>query len=186
MYIFAGIAALLLLFIVGVVIAASLRSKEVHYIRAITTSASADTVFAIFSDLGRWREWSPYDKRDPNLKVALSDPSTGVGARYAWEGNKDLGAGRMTITAIDPGRSVDLRLEFDRPFKCDNHVEWRVDEDDGLRRITWSMDGKDAPLMPRIVGLFIDMDKMVGGDWETGLAALKEIAEREEAARSLV
>lgn len=183
MYILAGIAALLLLSIVGVVIAGSLRSKEVHYRRAIVTSASADTVFAIFSDLGRWREWSPYDKRDPEMKTELTTPSTGLGARYAWDGNKEVGAGRMTITAIHPGRSIDMRLEFDRPFKCDNHVEWRVDEENGQRRITWSMDGKDAPLMPRIVGLFIDMDKMVGKDWEAGLETLKGIAEREEVAR---
>lgn len=183
MYILAGIAALLVLFIVGVVIAASLRSKEVHYRRTIITSAGADTVFAIFSDLGRWREWSPYDERDPEMKTTLSTPSTGIDAKYTWDGNKEVGAGRMTITAVDPGRSLDMRLEFDRPFKCDNHVEWRVDEENDQRRITWSMDGKDAPLMPRIVGLFIDMDKMVGKDWEAGLETLKGIAEREEAAR---
>lgn len=186
MYILLGIAILILVLITGIVIAASMRPTDISYKRSITTTASADTIFAIFSDLGRWDEWSPYNKRDPNLKKALSDPATGIGARYAWEGNKDLGAGRMTITAIDPGRSIDMRLEFDRPFKCDNHVEWRVDEENGQRRITWSMDGKDAPLMPRIVGLFIDMDKMVGNDWEAGLETLKGIAEREEVARAVL
>ena len=182
MYILLGIAVAILLLIVGVVIAASMQPTDINYRRSIITSASADNAFAIFSDLSRWDEWSPYNKKDPSLKKEISNPSTGIGARYAWDGNKDIGAGRMTITTIDPGRSVDMRLEFDRPFKCDNHVEWRVDEENGQRRITWSMDGKDAPLMPRIVGLFIDMDKMIGKDWEEGLATLKGIAEREEAA----
>lgn len=183
MYILLGIAALILVLIAGVVIVASMRPTDIHYQRSIITTASADTVFAIFSDLGRWDEWSPYAKKDPDVKTALTDPTTGIGARYAWEGNKDLGAGRMTITDIKPGHSVDMRLEFDRPFKCDNHVEWRVDDEGEVRRISWSMDGKDAPLMPRIVGLFIDMDKMVGGDWEVGLETLKGIAEKEEVAR---
>jgi len=183
MYILSGIVALLLILVISVVIAASMQPTDIHYQRAITTTASADTAFAIFSDLARWDEWSPYKKKDANLKKEISDPSTGVGARYTWDGNKDIGAGRMTITAIDPNRSVDMRLEFERPFKCDNHVEWRVDEENGQRRITWSMDGKDAPLMPRIVGLFIDMDKMIGKDWEEGLETLKGIAEREEATR---
>jgi hypothetical protein len=183
MYIFLGIAALIVIFIVGVVIAGAMQPTDINYRRSITTTASAQTAFAIFSDLARWDEWSPYNKKDPNLKKEISEPSTGLGARYAWDGNKDIGAGRMTITAIDPDCSVDMRLEFDRPFKCDNHVEWRVDEENGQRRITWSMDGKDAPLMPRIVGLFIDMDKMIGKDWEEGLETLKDIVEREEAAR---
>jgi hypothetical protein len=183
MYILLGILALFLLVIAGVVIAGSMQPTDIHYQRSITTSARAETAFAIFSDLARWDEWSPYNKKDPSLKKEISSPSTGVGARYTWEGNKDIGAGRMTITAIDPHRSVDMRLEFDRPFKCDNHVEWRVDEEEGQRRITWSMDGKEAPLMPRIVGLFIDMDKMIGKDWEEGLETLKGIAEQEEAAR---
>ena len=183
MYILPGIAALILLFIIGIVIAASMRPTDISYQRSITTTASADAVFAIFSDLGRWDEWSPYNKRDLNMKMELSEPSSGIGAHYAWEGNKDVGAGRMTITAINPGRSIDMSLQFDRPFKCDNHVEWRVDDEGEHRRITWSMDGKSDALMPRIVGLFIDMDKMVGGDWEVGLETLKGIAEREEAAR---
>lgn len=183
MYILLGIAALILVLIVGVVIAASMRPTDISYQRSIVTTAGADTAFAIFSDLARWDEWSPYSKKDENLKKEVSAPSTGIGARYAWDGNKDIGAGRMTITAIDPGRSVDMRLEFDRPFKCDNHVEWRVDDEGDVRRITWSMDGRSDALMPRIVGLFIDMDKMIGKDWEEGLETLKGIAEREEAAQ---
>ncbi len=183
MYILLGIAALILLLFTGIVIAASMRPTDISYQRSIVTTASADTVFAVFSDLGRWDEWSPYNKRDLNMRMELSAPSTGIGAQYAWEGNKDVGAGRMIITAVNPGRSIDMSLQFDRPFKCDNHVEWRVDDEAELRRITWSMDGKNDALMPRIVGLFIDMDKMIGGDWEEGLETLKEIAEREETAR---
>lgn len=183
MYILLGILALIMILVAGVVVAASIQPTDISYQRSITTTASADTAYSVFSDLARWDDWSPYNKKDPSLKKEISDPSTGLGARYAWDGNKDIGAGRMTITTIDPNRSVDMRLEFDRPFKCDNHVEWRVDEENGQRRITWSMDGKDAPLMPRIVGLFIDMDKMIGKDWEEGLEKLKGIVEAEEATR---
>lgn len=181
MYILIAIPALIATAIAVIVIAAAMRPTEIHYVRSITTRASADAAFAVFSDLARWDEWSPYNGKDPNLKKALSEPTTGVGARYAWEGNKDLGAGRMTITAVEPGRSVDMRLEFDRPFKCDNHVEWRVDDEGDVRRITWSMDGKSNALMPRIFGLFVDMDKMIGSDWERGLETLRGIVEAEEA-----
>lgn len=182
MYILIAIAALIAILIAVIAIAAAMRPTEIHYVRSITTSASAETAFAVFSDLSRWNEWSPYNRHDPNLKFAISTPATGVGARYAWEGNKNLGAGRMTVTALNPGCSIDMRLEFDRPFKCDNHVEWRVDDEGDVRRITWSMDGRSNALMPRIFGLFVDMDKMIGSDWERGLETLKGIVEAEEGA----
>ena len=182
MYILLSIVVVLAVLVAAVLVAASRQPKELRVERSITTSASAEDVYAIFSDLGRWREWSPYDKRDPNMKTELSNPCTGVGATYSWNGNKDVGAGRMTVTRVNPGRSMDMDLEFDRPFKCKNHVEWRVDETGGQRRITWCMDGKNDALMPRIFGLIMNMDKMVGTDFEVGLATLKSIAEQSETA----
>jgi len=179
MYVVSGIAIVLILLITGVIIAANRQPRAYHVERSITTSAPADVAFAIFSDLGRWRDWSPYDKRDPSMNSDLSDPSHGVGANYAWNGNKDVGAGQLTITRVDPGKSINMDLEFTRPFKCNNKVEWRVDDDGEIRRLTWAMDGRNDPLMSRIFCLMMDMDKMCGKDFEAGLATLKELAEKE-------
>lgn len=179
MYILLAIVALIVLLVVGVLIAAARQPREFHVERSITTSAPADRVFAVFSDLARWREWSPYDKHDPDMKTELSAPSHGEGATYAWNGNKKVGEGRLTVARVEPGRAVALDLEFTRPFKCRNHVTWRVEDESGQRRVTWSMDGRNDDLMPRIFSLLIDMDTMCGKDFEAGLATLKAIAEQD-------
>jgi len=178
MYILLAIVAAILLLVIGVVAAASRQPRAFHIERSITTSAPADRVFAIFSDLGRWRDWSPYDRHDPEMKTEVSDPGHGEGATYAWNGNKKVGEGRLTIARVEPDRAVALDLEFTRPFKCRNHVTWRVDDEGARRRITWAMDGRNDGLMPRIFSLVMDMDTMCGTDFDAGLAALKAIAEK--------
>lgn len=179
MYIVLTMAALLFVVVSGGLLAASRQPRAFHVERSITTTASADRAYSIFSDLSHWREWSPYDKRDPEMKTDLSSPSYGEGATYAWNGNKEVGEGRLTITKVHPGRAIEMDLEFTRPFRCKNHVEWRVEESDGARRLTWAMDGRNDDLMPRIFSLLMDMDTMCGKDFDFGLASLKALAENE-------
>jgi hypothetical protein len=157
--------------------AAARQPRSFQIARSITTSAPSDRVYGYFRDLANWRSWSPYDGRDPAMETSLSTPSHGVGATYAWNGNRNVGAGKLTITNDTPGSSVEMDLEFDRPFKCRNHVTWKVEDEGGSRRISWVMDGRNDDLMPRVFGLFMNMDTMVGNDFETGLATLKGIVE---------
>jgi hypothetical protein len=146
--------------------------------RSAQINAPADVVFSIINDLRRWTEWSPYDKRDPNMKKTFEGPSAGPGAVYTWNGNSQVGEGRLTIVESKPGELVSMRLEFSRPFKCDNQVNFRIVPSDGGTRVSWIMDGKNN-FMGKFMSLIMDMDKMVGTDFEHGLANLNTVAQAE-------
>lgn len=148
MYILLGIAALILVLIAGIVIAASMRPTDIHYQRSITTTASAETVFAIFSGFrAAGTSGRPTRKKTRTRKPpSPTRPRTSAHAtRGRQQGSR---RGPYDHHQYRAGRSVDMRLEFDRPFKCEIHVEWRVDDEGDARRISWTMDGKDAPDAP--------------------------------------
>jgi uncharacterized protein YndB with AHSA1/START domain len=166
----------------GFLFTASSRPKEFHLERSILTDASAADVYAAFSDFSRFKEWSPWQKLDPNMATELSGEQGHVGASYSWEGNTKVGAGRMTITELVPNSHVNIQLEFLRPFAATNSCQWRVTEENGRRRITWSMDGSNDTLFKRAFAMLANMDKLVGKDFEAGLASLKLIAEAAPAA----
>lgn len=170
----AGAAALGL---AAFLVKASSQPKEFRLERSITTSADADEVYSILSDLARFPEWSPWQKLDPHMTTELLGEQGSVGAGYRWEGNKKVGAGRMTVTELKPGRSVTIKLEFLRPFATTNTTVWQVDEEAEQRRITWIMQGSNDSLFQRAFAMVANMDKMVGKDFEAGLEALKAIVE---------
>jgi Polyketide cyclase / dehydrase and lipid transport len=146
--------------------------------RSAQINAPADVVFSIINDLRRWAEWSPYDKRDPDMKKMFEGPSAGPGAIYIWNGNSQVGEGRLTIVESKPGEFVSMRLEFSRPFKCNNEVNFKIVPSDGGTRVSWIMDGKNT-FMNKFMSIFMDMDKMVGTDFEHGLANLNNVAQAE-------
>jgi hypothetical protein len=146
--------------------------------RSAQINAPADVVFSIINDLRRWAEWSPYDKRDPNMKKTFEGPSAGPGAIYIWNGNSQVGEGRLTIVESKPGELVSMRLEFSRPFKGNNEVNFKIVPSDGGTRVSWIMDGKNT-FMTKFMSIFMDMDKMVGTDFEHGLANLNNVAQTE-------
>lgn len=167
--------------VVVVVLAAALalyvftRPDRFRVERSAAVAAPPSVVFDIVNALVRWPEWSPYDKRDPAMKKSYDGPSAGPGSSYAWNGNGQVGQGRLTITDAVPAERVTMRLEFTRPFKCDNVVNFHfVPAADGSR-VTWAMEGK-CNTVSKLMGLFIDMDKMVGKDFEQGLANLDTVA----------
>jgi len=170
------VVGVLVLLVAGVLVAVMLKPKEFHIERSITTSASPSAVFAVISDFQRWPEWSPWQELDPNAKTEVV--GSGVGSTLSWDGNDDVGAGKMIIVGLTPDKAVDLKLEFSRPFPATNTTVWRIDDEGDQRRITWSMDGASEGLLPRVVCLFINMDKVVGKDFEKGLASLKALVER--------
>lgn len=148
--------------------------------------APADVVYAHLDNFKAWGAWSPWEKRDPAMKKTFEGPPSGVGAGYAWEGNKEVGQGRMTITGSQPPRGgssesaeLTIRLEFIKPFASVATSGFSVKpEGDKASTATWSMEGKNN-LMGKAFGVFMNMDKMIGGDFEKGLGSLKTVAEAE-------
>ena len=170
MPVFIGIGVLVLLIIAALAFIAT-RPPGCRIERSAQVNAPRDVVFSIINDLRRWGEWSPFDKRDPDLKKTFEGPSTGPGAVYSWNGNNQVGEGRMTIVASKPGELVSMKLEFSRPFKCTNEVNFILALSEGGTRVSWIMDGKNN-FMTKAMSLFMPMDKMVGKDFEQGLANL--------------
>lgn len=165
-----GLIALILL-------AAALRPVDFRYERHALIAAPPAVVFAHVNELRNWLAWSPWEKYDPAMKRTFAGPAAGVGASYAWEGNHQIGAGRMTVTASRPAEQVVLQLEFFRPFACTNRGEFTFATEGNSTYVTWSMTGKNK-FIGRVMGLFMNMDKMIGGQFEEGLANLRRLAER--------
>jgi hypothetical protein len=128
------------------------------------------------NDFHNWEAWSPYAKRDPAMKKSYEGPSAGTGAVYAWNGNSEVGEGRTTITESRLNKLVRIQLDFVRPFAGTNAADFTFKPEGSGTAVTWSLAGKKN-FMSKAVGLFINMDKMIGGDFETGLAQLKSVVE---------
>ena len=149
---------------------------EFKVTRSTTISAKPEGVFSHVNELKKWEDWSPWAKLDPNAKSTFEGPAAGAGAAMWWSGNNKVGEGKMTITESEPSDLIRLRLEFLRPFKATNTAEFRFAPEGGRTLVIWSMFGKNN-VMSKVFGLIVDCDKMVGKDFEKGLASLKGVAE---------
>jgi len=147
--------------------------------RTADIRAPTDRVFALIDDFRQWPRWSPWEKLDPNLKRTLSGAEAGRGSVYEWEGDKRVGAGRMEIMDSVPHARIDIKLTFLRPFRADNRTTFAITPVDGASHVLWEMTGTNN-LLFKLMGLVMNMDKMVGTDFEKGLAAMKAEAERDE------
>jgi uncharacterized protein YndB with AHSA1/START domain len=145
--------------------------------RSASIAASPEKIFPMIDDLRAQSAWSPFEK-DPNMKRTHSGAPRGKGAVYAWDGNRQVGAGRIAITESVPSSKVVLLLDMVRPFKAHNTVEFTLDRIGAGTNVTWAMQGRQ-PYMAKVMGLFVDCDKMCGGMFEEGLAKLKVLAEGE-------
>jgi carbon monoxide dehydrogenase subunit G len=170
-------AGSVVLLVAAVLAFAATRPDSFSVRRAASIQAPPEKIFPLINDFSRWSAWSPYEKKDPAMKRSFSGPAAGKGAVYAWEGNGDVGQGRMEIAdAVAPSR-VTLKLDFVKPFEAHNRVDFTLEPKGGATEVTWAMDGP-MPFISKVVTLFVDMDRMVGGDFEAGLANLKAIAEK--------
>ena len=152
------------------------RPDAYHVERSATVDAPAATVFAQIDDLSVWKEWSPWEKKDPAMKRTLSASTSGVGATYAWEGNKDVGKGKMSIVESKPGEKVAEKLEFIEPFQSKADITFTLAaEGPTTTKVTWAMDGKHN-FMSKAMCVFVSMDKMIGADFERGLTALGTVS----------
>ncbi|MDF3310336.1 SRPBCC family protein [Rhodococcus sp. T2V] len=152
-------------------------SAEFLVERSTVIDASPDVVQPLLDDFRKWQAWSPWEDVDPDLKRTYSGPDSGVGASYAWEGNRKAGSGQMVITESVPGSKVVLDLTFLKPFKAENVTTFLLEPNGAGTTVRWQMTGKNN-LFFRIVGVVFPMDKMVGKDFEKGLAQLKAAAEQ--------
>jgi uncharacterized protein YndB with AHSA1/START domain len=145
--------------------------------RATAIKAPPEKIFPLLNDFHAWEAWSPYEKKDPNMKRTLSGAAAGKGAVYEWDGDGNVGAGRMEITESSPSSKLALNLDMTKPLTTHNVVEFTLEPEGDATTVTWAMKG-EAPYFAKIIHVFFDMDSMVGTDFEAGLANLKAIAEK--------
>jgi hypothetical protein len=144
--------------------------------RETVITARAAEITPYLADLHRWVEWSPWEGRDPALQRTYTGEPGTVGSTYTWKGNRKAGAGSMVVTRVD-ATEVDVDLRFTAPFRSSSAVAFRLDELEGGTRVVWSMTSPQN-LMSRVMGVFVNMDEFLGGDFEQGLAKLKAVVER--------
>jgi hypothetical protein len=167
-----------LVVIAAILAAAAMRPASFTVKRSILVNAAPDRIFALVNDFHNWGTWSPYEKIDPTMTRRLSGEASGKGAVYEWEGKGKAGAGRMEITNASPPSKVTIKLDFMKPFEDHNTAEFSFDaKGNRATEVTWSMFGQ-SPFMAKLMGLFINLDRMIGKDFETGLANLKSATER--------
>ena len=150
--------------------------SEFHIRRSARMSAPASAVFAEINDFHQWAAWSPWEKLDPAMKKTFEGAPQGVGAIYSWSGNREAGKGRMEIVQSKPADLVRIKLNFLEPFKATDDTEFALKPEANQTVVTWTMSGKN-PFLMKAMGLFVNMDKMIGGDFEKGLAQMKAVVE---------
>jgi len=167
-----AIAAIVVVFVVVVAI----QPSEFRIVRSATISAPAPAVFAQVNDFHNWEAWSPWAKVDPAMKQAYEGPPAGTGAIYTWAGNDQVGEGRMTLTESRPSDLIRIKLEFLKPFAATNTAEFTFKPEGNQTVVTWSMTGQNN-FMAKALHLVMNMDRMVGGQFEKGLAQMKAVVE---------
>lgn len=145
--------------------------------RTASIKAPPEKIFPLINDFHNWGAWSPWEKMDPAMKRTFSGADSGKGTAYAWEGNSKVGQGRMEITDSMPLSKVTIQLDFIKPMEGHNVAEFTLEPEGDSTKVTWSMQGP-MPFISKIISVFCNMDKMIGKDFETGLANMKAIAEK--------
>jgi uncharacterized protein YndB with AHSA1/START domain len=173
-----GIIVLVLLVAVAAVLAmAAMKPDRFRIERAATIKAPPEKIFGLIEDFRNWRAWSPWEEMDPNLKRTYGGAQRGVGAVYEWEGNSKVGKGRMEIVEAPPPSKVAIKLDFLKPFEAHNMAEFTLAPRGEATEVAWAMHGPNI-FMGKVMSVFMNMDRMVGKDFEKGLAKLKAAAEQ--------
>jgi hypothetical protein len=175
--IFAVVGAVGVVAIAVVLILAAMKPDQFRVQRTAAIKAPPDKIFPLINDFKAWPAWSPYETKDPAMKRTYGATTTGKGAAYAWDGNGQVGAGNMLITDAPAPSKVTLDLNMSRPMEAHNIVDFTLVPAGDTTTVTWAMRG-NTPYFAKIIHVFLNMDKMVGGDFEAGLAKLKTVAEK--------
>jgi uncharacterized protein YndB with AHSA1/START domain len=171
------IAIAIFVVLVAILIFATTKPDNFRVERSTTIKAAPERVFALINDFQRWTSWSPYEKKDPGMKRTYSGAASGTGAIYEWDGDKNVGKGRMEITEATPSSRIVIKLDFLAPFEAHNTAEFTLQAQGDSTQVTWAMYGP-ANFISKLMSVFFSMDKMVGDDFAIGLANLKAAAEQ--------
>ena len=153
----------------AVLVVAATRPDDFSVQRSASIKAPPEKIYPMLADFRQWPAWSPWEKLDPDMKRTLSGPASGPGATYAWQGSSKVGAGRMEIKQVTAPTKVEIQLDFIKPFEGHNVTDFTLVPRGDATEVTWLMRGP-APFVSKLMGVFVDMDKMIGKDFEAGLA----------------
>jgi uncharacterized protein YndB with AHSA1/START domain len=170
------IAIVVAVLLAALLIFAATKPDTFRIQRATSIKAPPEKIFPVINDLHNWSSWSPWDKMDPTMKKTHAGAANGKGAVYEWEGNSKVGKGRMEITDTSPPSQVTVKLDFIKPFEAHNIAEFMLEPSGDSTNVTWAMHGPNS-YIAKVMQIFFNMDRMVGKDFETGLANLKKVAE---------
>ena len=171
------IAIIVVLILIAVVFAlAASKPNEFAVERAVRIAAPPERIFPHIADFRRWGAWSPWERMDPAMRKTYSGSATGTGSVYEWEGNSKVGKGRMEMTEVTAPTTAIIKLDFLKPFEAHNTARFTLAPADGGTNVTWSMFGP-SPFVTKVMGVFMNMDQLVGKDFERGLASLKTVSE---------
>lgn len=163
--------------IAAVLIYATTKPDTFRVARSVTIKAPAEKIFPLIDDYRQWMAWSPYETKDPQMTRTYGAVTVGRGATYAWEGNGNVGAGNMAIVDSATPSKVSIKLNMVKPISASNDVTFTLMPQGDGTNVTWAMQG-GVPYFAKVIHVFFDMDQMVGGDFEIGLAKLKAVAEK--------
>lgn len=172
-----SLLAIIVLGVGVVLILAAQKPDNFQVTRTATINAPPERIYPLIADFKAWNAWSPWEKKDPAMKRSYGGAETGTGATYAWSGDKNVGEGSMRIVDAAAPNRVALKLDFLKPFEAHNNVVFALAPQGKATAVIWTMTGP-TPFLGKIMHVFMDMDRMVGGDFESGLAAMKAAAER--------
>lgn len=171
-----GLVAIIVIAVVAVLVLALRQPDEFRVARSVTINAPAEKIASQIADFHQWSAWSPWEHLDPAMQRSFTGAAAGKGSIYEWSGNSDVGQGRMEILDAAPDK-VSIKLDFYKPMEASNIAEFTLQPKDGATELTWAMYGP-MPFVSKVMSVFFDMDKMIGPDFEKGLAELKKVSEQ--------
>lgn len=175
------VVGVILVGVVAILAIAATKPDNFHVERSLAIKASPDQIFPHINDYRNWTAWSPWEKIDPKMTRTYSGPESGVGAKYAWAGNDDVGTGDMEILSAEPSK-IEIKLHFVKPFEGNNKATFTMKPEGDATKVTWAMDG-ESPFMCKVMQVFMSMDDCCGKEFEKGLASLKTISENSQTAK---
>lgn len=166
----------LILVVAIVLVAAATRPNDFRVQRSLSIKAPPEKIAPLIANFHDWGNWSPYEKLDPQMQRSYGGAASGVGATYAWDSKGKAGQGSMEILDASPSK-LTIKLDFVKPFEGHNTAEFTLQPQGDATLVTWAMYGP-APFISKLMGLFFNMDRMIGQDFEAGLANLKAVTEK--------
>jgi carbon monoxide dehydrogenase subunit G len=170
------IGLVLVLAVAAIFLLALTKPSSFRVERSTTIAAPPEKIAALIDDFHQWNAWSPWAQLDPNMKTNYSGPTSGVGSVYEWEGNSKVGKGRMEILSVEPAKTT-IKIDFLKPFEGHNTADFMLEPQGASTRVNWIMNGPMDLFPGKLMSVFTTMDKMIGPDFDKGLANLKSVAE---------